>query len=127
MRRRSWSIGLASVLATGVLAWWLLRPSATPPELPGPVADVAQPSLPSPPAQPEVSNASFSEDGVPIRPAGSLDVDAEGMRPHPITPQHQRIFRENDLIGALNAAMDQEDVAELRAQLKQYRDEYPED
>ena len=50
-----------------------------------------------------------------------------GMLPHPITAEHQRIFRENNLIGDLNGAMDVQDAAGLRALLKQYRDEYPED
>lgn len=129
MRSRRWSFGLASLLAAGLLTWWSLRPSAVPPELPGPEV-AAKPGEPAPapaPVEPPVTNANFSEDGVPIRPAGSVEVDAEGMLPHPITPQHRRIFHENDLIGALNAAMDQKDVAELRIQLKQYRDEYPED
>lgn len=49
------------------------------------------------------------------------------MQPHPITPTHERIFRENNLIGALNAAMDAKDGRELRRLLAQYRDEYPED
>ena len=49
------------------------------------------------------------------------------MVPHPITPQHARIFRENNLIGELNGAMDALDAAGLRRVLAQYRDEYPED
>jgi len=49
------------------------------------------------------------------------------MAPHPLTPQHQRIFRENNLIGDLNGAMDVNDAAGLRALLAQYREEYPED
>lgn len=49
------------------------------------------------------------------------------MLPHPISPEHQRIFRENNLIGDLNGAMDVKDVAGLRKLLQQYREEYPED
>lgn len=129
MRSHRWSWALAWLLGAGVLSWWLLRPSATPPELPGPegAAKLVERAAAPAPVEPPVTNVNFSEDGVPIRPAGSVEVDAEGMLPHPITPQHRRIFHENDLIGALNAAMDQKDVAELRIQLKQYRDEYPED
>jgi hypothetical protein len=129
MRSRRWSWALPWLLAVGALSWWLVRPSAAPPELPGPeaAAKLVEPAPAPAPITPPVTNANFSEDGVPIRPAGSVEVDAEGMLPHPITPQHRRIFHENDLIGALNAAMDQKDVAELRIQLKQYRDEYPED
>ena len=74
-----------------------------------------------------VSNAGYSFDGVPIRPAGSADIDARGMVPHPITPTHERIFHENNLIGDLNGAMDVKDAAGLRRLLQQYRDEYPED
>jgi hypothetical protein len=66
-------------------------------------------------------------DGVSIRPAGSDEVNAVGMLPHPITPKHRRIFRENNLIGDLNGAMDVADVAGLRKLVRQYRDEYPED
>ena len=51
----------------------------------------------------------------------------EGMLPHPITPRHERIFRENNLIGSLNGAMDAKDAPALRALLAQYREEYPED
>ena len=54
-------------------------------------------------------------------------MNAVGMLPHPITPQHERIFHENNLIGDLNGAMDVKDVAGLRQLLKQYREEYPED
>jgi hypothetical protein len=49
------------------------------------------------------------------------------MVPHPITAQHERIFRENNLIGDLNSAMDNAEVAELRKLLAAYRDEFPED
>jgi hypothetical protein len=81
----------------------------------------------APLAQSATARVDFSPDGVPIRPAGSAEVDAVGMLPHPITPQHQRIFRENNLIGELNGAMDVKDAAGLRQLLRQYRDEYPED
>jgi hypothetical protein len=49
------------------------------------------------------------------------------VHPHPITPQHQRIFAENRLIGGLNGAMDVKDVPAMRRFLEQYRREYPED
>ena len=54
-------------------------------------------------------------------------MNAVGMLPHPITPEHERIFQENNLIGELNGAMDVKDVAGLRKLLQQYREEYPED
>jgi hypothetical protein len=64
---------------------------------------------------------------VPIRPTGSEEENAIGAPSHPITPEHRRIFRENNLIGDLNGAMDVMDVAGLRRLLQQYREEYPED
>jgi hypothetical protein len=108
------------------LAWWALRPAATPPDLPGPalVARTAEPQR-APPQQ--TTPVDFTPDGVPIRPATSAVADAQGMVPHPITAQHARIFRENNLIGDLNGAMDVKDAAGLRRLLAQYRDEYPED
>lgn len=121
---------LASALALGVLGWWLLRPAAAPPEIAGP-AQVSAPAPAAPPAPApapqEVAPINFSPDGVPIRPAGSAEMNAEGMRPHAITPTHERIYRENNLIGNLNGAMDVKDGPGLRQLLKQYRDEYPED
>lgn len=66
-------------------------------------------------------------DGVPVHPAGSVEVDAKGMLPHPLTAQHARIFRENNIIGNLNGAMDVKDAAGMRRLLAQYRDEFPED
>lgn len=54
-------------------------------------------------------------------------MDAEGMVPHPITPAHERIFRENTLIGDLNSAMDNRDVVSLRRLLERYREDYPQD
>jgi hypothetical protein len=119
---------LASALVLGALGWWLLRPAAAPPEpeIAGPV-QVSAPAPAPAPARQEVTTINFSPDGVPIRPAGSVEVNAEGMQPHAITPTHERIYRENNLIGSLNGAMDVKDGPGLRGLLKQYRDEYPED
>jgi hypothetical protein len=46
---------------------------------------------------------------------------------HPISSAHERIYRENYLIGQLQGAIDVEDAAGIRRLLKQYREEYPED
>lgn len=128
---RRWSvalIGLGALLALGALAWFMLRPSSVPPDLPGPAAapPQAQAERVASPVHAETAPVNF-QDGLPVYPAGSAQVNGEGMVPHPITPTHERIFRENNLIGDLNGAMDVKDVAGLRALLKQYRDEYPED
>jgi hypothetical protein len=69
-----------------------------------------------------------TNDELPIMPAHSDDPRPAGpMHPHPITAEHERIFAENRLIGALNGAMDIKDVPALRRFLAQYRDQYPED
>jgi len=131
VRRYSWVA--VALLALGGVAW-LLRPA---PVVPGAVLEPAErnlaernpeslPVLVAPPPQ-QTTPAHFTPEGVPIRPAGSAQVDARGMAPHPLSPQHQRIFRENNLIGDLNGAMDVKDAAGLRALLTAYREEYPED
>jgi hypothetical protein len=125
--RRYWTVALASLVLGGA-AWWL-RPLPAPPEAvlePAEGNAPAAQALASPPPQ-ETMPAQFTSEGAPIRPAGSAEVDARGMVPHPLTPQHQRIFRENNLIGDLNGAMDVKDATGLRALLTQYREEYPED
>jgi hypothetical protein len=47
--------------------------------------------------------------------------------PHPLTRERIRIQHENELIGAMNDAMDLEDGARLREILTTYRERYPED
>jgi hypothetical protein len=67
-------------------------------------------------------------DGIPIMPAGpSAGSAQEPKHPHPHTPLHERIYRENTLFGQLNGAMDVKDVAGMRRLLAEYRNEYPED
>ena len=125
---RRWGAGLAALLAVGALGWWMLKPSSVPPDLPGPAAAAPAPQAAAAPAPVHAETAPINfQDGVPVYPAGSAQVDGAGMVPHPITPTHERIFRENNLIGDLNGAMDIKDFAGLRALLRQYRDEYPED
>lgn len=131
-RRRHWTVSLTAMLALSALTWWFASrseaPSAPPDhELVERAPEVLAATATRLPAHKQLAHIDFSPDGVPIRPAGSDEVNAVGMLPHPITPEHQRIFRENNLIGALNGAMDIKDVAGLRTQLRQYREEYPED
>ena len=49
------------------------------------------------------------------------------MLPHPITPEHERIFAENRTIGALNDAMAFRDVKKMRELLIEYRKIDPND
>jgi hypothetical protein len=51
----------------------------------------------------------------------------ESGHPHPITPEHRRIFEENNRLGAMDGAMDQGDFAALRRMNASYRRDYPED
>lgn len=79
-----------------------------------------------------VSLASSPEPQLPISAVTAatepVSAEPEPRRPsHPITPAHQRIFRENNLIGRLNAAMDLEDFTELKRLNAEYREAYPED
>jgi hypothetical protein len=113
----------------GVGALW---PAPVPPEpeplTAAPVAPATEPASPLAPTPIHAQTAPVNfYEGVPIRPAGSAEVNAVGMLPHPLTAEHKRIFRENNLIGDLNGAMDVKDAAGLRALLQQYREEYPED
>ena len=131
---------LAGGLACLLAAWFFLRggppevaeapeaedapaaPVATPPPFP-PRPTVRAPT----PVAPE-TEVVVTSDGLPIMPASPDARIPEGpVHPHPITPQHQRIFAENRLIGGLNGAMDVKDVPAMRRFLEQYRREYPED
>jgi hypothetical protein len=69
-----------------------------------------------------------AEDGVPIMTSTSRAAMPGGpLHPHPITPAHERIYRENNLVGALNAAVDRQDARRIREVLARYAAEYPED
>ena len=77
----------------------------------------------------ERSNANVASRTAPMRESPAHDDEApdELRKPHPITPQHQRIFEENSRIGAMNYAMDRGDFAALRRLNSEYRQDYPED
>ena len=85
------------------------------------------------PASPRVAAAhpvqlELASDGIPIMPAGSQPAPSgEPRHPHPITAQHQRIYRENELTFSLDGAVDVEDAPGIRRLLALYRSEFPED
>jgi hypothetical protein len=77
---------------------------------------------------PPLAAVRLASDGLPYMPAAADAPALKGfVHPHPITPEHARIFRENATIQALNDAMDDQDAATLRRFLARYRSEYPED
>ena len=69
----------------------------------------------------------FSSRAVPSSAAPLVVPPQELPHPHPITPQHERIYRENQLTFALDGAVDVEDVRGVRRLLAVYRQEFPED
>lgn len=138
MNRGSLLLGFAVLL--GVALWWgfhdteaplpaapvrAIEPAAS--KVPAPATAAAAISSPTP--SPARSAArELANDGMPIRGPNAIDdSDAELRHPHPITPAHERIFKENNMIGAMNAAMDLGNVAELRRLNREYREQYPED
>jgi len=84
----------------------------------------AQPAAQSSRATADEAQAEPASDAAAAEPAKGPE---PGEHPHPITPAHERIFRENNLVGALNLAVDLEDATKLRELVAQYRAEYPED
>jgi hypothetical protein len=126
--------------AIGLGAIWFLWPgrpheeAASPPAANEPAARVATaPSppprrTPAPPPSEPYKEEVVTSDGLPIVPAHEGDPRPDGpMHPHPITPQHVRLYAENHLVGVLNGAMEVKDVPAMRRFLEQYRREYPED
>jgi hypothetical protein len=73
------------------------------------------------------SRQQLASDGNPIMGARGDSTKHGPRHPHPITAEHQRIFRENALISSLNGAMDVEDFRGLRELNERYKTEYPED
>jgi hypothetical protein len=129
------------IFLLGFGVWLLLRnrgPAAGPaPEPPRPTETSERHRLralaptvvpPAPPTGPDARPFEYADDGVPFMPPGPNDPRPDRpVHPHPITPQHLRIFRENELLGQLDGAMDVKDAAALRKLLRTYRAEYPED
>jgi hypothetical protein len=126
-RSRPTVIGLLACLVGAVLGLTLVPRSPAGPKSPTVEApDFAPASTAPAPARtaeaPRIAKASPEE--VDPAPAGDA---GEPVHPHPITPERIRIQHENQLIGAMNDAMDLEDGARLRTILRSYQEEYPED
>jgi hypothetical protein len=91
----------------------------------------ARPTAREPRAQVDNQLANVSRESLreaaPDPRAGDDEEPDELRVPHPITPQHRRIFEENGRVGEMNAAMDGGDFSELRRMNAEYRRDYPED
>jgi hypothetical protein len=113
-RWRAAGYGLALAVLLGATVW-----------LPRSPGRVAQPAKRAEHAPVAVERAA---DGLPIMSAGThAKAPDEPKHPHPITPAHERIYRENNLVAALNLGVDLEDPSRIRKALAAYRAEYPED
>ncbi len=129
------ALGIAVVLG---VAGFCLRASFT--EEPEPAREASPTSAPEPALgavvtreEPPTTSAvlmGHAPAGAAPRPATPDPEPAandDRGHPHPITPAHGRIFRENNFVGGLNGAMDVKDAAGMRRLLARYRAEYPED
>lgn len=76
---------------------------------------------------PHPAKVVFASAAVPDARSTSEAPPSEFPHPHPLTPQHERIYRENKLTFALDGAVEVEDVAGIRRLLSIYRQEFPED
>jgi hypothetical protein len=122
-------VGLLAVSVLLGAWWWFFQRREPAPIVPGSAAAtlVEVSARPDPPPSPTTP---LSPGRPPADPAAAGSPDAgpdADLHPHPITPAHLRVQRENSLIGALNGAMDVADAVGLRGLLDQYRSEFPED
>lgn len=84
-------------------------------------------STPPRAADPPPSAGETMADGIKVMGPGNGDSVANGPRhPHPLTPEHESIFRENRIVASLNGAMDVRDFGAMREMNREYRSEYPE-
>jgi hypothetical protein len=100
------------------------EPKAAEPEAPG-ATRAAEPTLPQ--AELALASNALASNALPSAPVGSQPAAAELRHAHPITPQHERIYRENQLTFSLDGAVEVEDVPGIRRLLAIYRQEFPED
>jgi len=146
--RRWWltAIGAAGVILLAALLFWpssrkvpeltrRAQPTVTAPKPAEPEAPSAKPSAPKQLVavhqeavhRKEAREASAEADEEPDEdPPYSENATEEG-HPHYVTPQHERVFRENNLLGQLNGAMQVGDFIAMRRFNAEYRKDYPED
>jgi hypothetical protein len=119
-------VGIAVLILAVASLWWMLRDSARPTAKANAIASVEVD--PAPVAmQPCAPKTEVASDDIRLMAPGSNDNSIEAPRhPHPITPAHERNFRQLNMVSVLNSAMDVGDVEELRRANRIYRAEYPE-
>jgi len=119
---------VALALIGAALGVWLLEPAPVAPPTIMRVEPREPEVIPAFAAPERVEPAAAPVDDVPVMQPGSEDNTEHGPRhPHPIDDTRLRIYRENNLIGAMNQAMDLGRYQELRSLNAQYREDYPED
>src|SRR5262245_36350908 len=127
-RRQPHAIPLLFSVAALALVGGLIRKSPVPEPASRPAAPTRESSEVHAAVARPVEALDYASDGVPIHPRGSAEPPPNtATHPHGFTPAHERIYRENNLVGQLDGAMDANDVPAMRRLLAQYRDEYPED
>jgi hypothetical protein len=126
-------LALYALVAFGVVGFCLHATFTETPE-PEPVTAPSEPVDPTPPRQVFAAQHSTTPAAlVGTGESASAPLDPHTTRveaphpAHPVTPAHERLFRENQLISALNGAMDVRDAVALRRLLATYREDYPED
>ena len=135
MTPRRWLFVVAGAAVVALVVWLVVRGRSEDvaeraPADPAAPAEEARrlPPVPRTPPAPEAvpyKEEVHTSDGVPIAPPrGDLVGQAH---PHPITPQHERIYAENRFVGGIEGAMEVKDTAGMRRLLEQYRREFPED
>jgi len=142
--RRWWLvvIGAAGVILLAALLWPSSRKAPELTRKAPPTVTAARPAEPEPPSAkpsapkqlvavhqeqaPEASAEAEDEEPHADDPPFNENATPEG-HPHYTTPQHERIFRENNLLGQLNGAMQVGDFIAMRRFNAEYRKDYPED
>jgi hypothetical protein len=108
--------------------------SGEPAESPEEEVEHAEESDPAPARHPLPSrtaatprSSAASSDGLNVVGPHPDDPHEPGMHPHPITPEHERIYAENRLIQELNDLMSYRKTKEMREKIADYRRLDPQD
>ena len=119
--------GVLTLFLAAVALWWMFRESGAAPGDARNAAVVRSSPEPERAARAEPKPAELAADPIRVMAAGSADnSETEPRHPHPITPAHERNFKQLNRIAQLNSLMDLGDVDELRQTNRKYREEYPE-